>query len=520
MSVITKDTSVAEVLELCPSARRIFDARGLRGCGGARGPAESLEFFATVHEADLDNLLRDLNAELKDPAKEEPVFREGLADYIYRRFFKAGVAVVLSIGGLWGAINLLQLALGGTFLQTHLMAAIHAHAHAMIFGWMGLFVMGFAYQSFPRFKSTVLWRPGLANLTLYLMVFGILARVAAEMLGRGTLALTLASASAAAEIAAVVLFVTILVKTARQSVEPPVHYEKFIFAAYFWFLVQAVLDPILFFAKATAGSEAQLLYRVALIDPPLRDIQLLGFGALIIAGVSQRFIPHVYGLGRPARDLHKPIFCLINFSLLLDIFSYLALRITGRAVFAYTLEAAYVLMFLWAVLLVKQLGIFTVPRQRDRTFKFVRAAYVWLLLAAAMLPFYLPYGALTGQGFAHDFMAAYHHAYTVGFVSFMIVGVAARVVPILAAVDASRLGKLNVVFTLLLLGCAGRVVLQVTADWAPRVAFPLVGLTGFLEVTALAWWGVELWRLMERSKTERPRLFPPPPRPDLVTIAR
>lgn len=519
--MITSDTTVAEVLERCPSARRIFDERGLRGCGGARGPAESLAFFSTVHQVDLDELLRALNAELCNPSKEAVVFHEGLADYIYRRFFKAGVVVVLSIGALWGAINLLQLALGGNFVQLHFMAAIQAHAHAMIFGWVGMFVMGFAYQSFPRFKSTTLWRAGLANLTFYLMLYGIVARVAAEMLGRGTLALGLAFSSALAEIAAVVLFVTILIKTARRSVEPPVSYEKFIFGAYLWFLIQAVLDPVLFFAKATAGSEAQLLHRVALIDPPLRDIQLLGFAALIIAGVSQRFIPHVYGLQRRGRDLHRPIFCLINFSLLLDLGSYLALRFTGRPLFAYTLELAYILMFAWAVLLVKQIGIFSTPRQRDRTFRFVRTAYVWLLVAAAMLPFYLPYGRLTGQGFAHNFMASYHHAFTVGFISFMIVGVAARVVPILAAVDSSRLSTLRGVFALLLAGCTGRVVLQLTADWAPRVAFPLVGITGFFEVAALAWWGVELWRVMSRSVTERPKLFAPPPqRPELVTIGR
>jgi hypothetical protein len=47
---------------------------------------------------------------------------------------------------LWGAINLLQIAVSGSFLQLRLLPAIHAHAHAMVYGWVGLFVMGFAYQ--------------------------------------------------------------------------------------------------------------------------------------------------------------------------------------------------------------------------------------------------------------------------------------------------------------------------------------------------------------------------------------
>jgi quercetin dioxygenase-like cupin family protein len=56
---------------------------------------------------------------------------------------------------------------GEKIFSLKLLPAIHAHAQAMISGWVGLFVMGFAYQSFPRFKNTTLWRPELANLSFY-----------------------------------------------------------------------------------------------------------------------------------------------------------------------------------------------------------------------------------------------------------------------------------------------------------------------------------------------------------------
>jgi hypothetical protein len=82
MSAITKSTSIAEVLERCASARRIFDQHGLRGCGGVGGPAESLEFFATVHQANLDELLRELNAEIAKPSAAALPFHESIADYI------------------------------------------------------------------------------------------------------------------------------------------------------------------------------------------------------------------------------------------------------------------------------------------------------------------------------------------------------------------------------------------------------------------------------------------------------
>ena len=84
---------------------------------------------------------------------------------------------------------------------------------------------------------------------------------------------------------------------------------------------------------------------------------MLGFGALIIAGVSQRFVPAVYGLGKPRRDRQTPIFWLINGSLLLDIASYVLLFSTGNLYFAIGLELAFILMVLWAVFLVIQIGL-------------------------------------------------------------------------------------------------------------------------------------------------------------------
>ncbi|MDE3180276.1 MAG: NnrS family protein [Acidobacteriota bacterium] len=503
MSKITGSMSIAEILKICPSARRIFDEHGLKGCGGANGPAEPLEFFASVHEADLDALLEDLNAEIEKPAQPTYVYQESLADYIYRRFFKTAIVIVLSLGGLWGVIALMQISLGKSMLQPDLLPAIHAHAHAMIFGWVGLFVMGFAYQSFPRFKVTTLWRPRLANFTLYLMIIGILARVSGDMLEHGALALGLGAASAALEITAIVLFLTIILKTARQSMSPRNPYEVFIIAALGWFLIQAIFSGFFFYAETTAQNLQETVLRTALLDGPLRDIQLLGFAALIIAGVSQRFVPVVYGLGEPRHDRQRLIFWLMNGSLVLDVASYVALLTTGDPIFGFTLELSYLLMVLWAVLLVVQLRVFTRTTQSDRSWKFIRAAFIWLLIAMVMMPLLMPYSSWIGEGFSHAFWGAHRHAFTVGFVSMMILGISSRVVPILAGVDSRKLTVLWGPFILLNVGCAGRVALEILTDLRPGIAYSLIGITGFMELAALAWWGVELWRVMNLSKTHR-----------------
>ena len=509
MTEFTRETSVAEVVQHCPAARRIFDEHGLRGCGGAHGPAESLEFFASVHQVDVEQLLRELNQELRKP-RQTYVYQESLADFIYRRFFKAAIVIVLSVGGLWGAVSLAQIALGGNFLQVRLLPAIHAHAHAMIFGWVGLFVMGFAYQSFPRFKNTTLWRPQLANCSFHLMLAGIIARMTAELLQPHPAALALGGFAAVVELASIFLFLLIIYRTARQSVEPHNPYEKFLLASFAWFFLQAIVSDLFFFAKATAATQSQLIHRIALIDGPLRDIQVLGFAALVIAGVSQRFVPRVYALTPPKRDRLNLIFWLMNLSLVLDIFSYVALLSTQNSYFAIGLEVAYLIMPLWAVLLARQLGVLHRPGNSDRSFKFIRAAYVWLIVATAMLPLAPLYGAAVHQVFAHSFMGAQRHAITVGFISLMILGVSARVVPILAGVDSKKLDPLWGPFVLINLGCAGRVGLQILTDFAPSVAYPLLGLTGFLEVAALAWWGIGLWRVMNLARTHRPQVLSAP----------
>jgi hypothetical protein len=493
---ITKDTSVAEIVRLCPSARRIFDEHGLKGCGGEHGPSETLEFFAPVHQANLEELLREINAELASPSIKPYVYRASLQDYIYRRFFKAGVAIVLTVGCLWGAINLLQIALGKNFLNLHLLPSIHAHAHAMIFGWVGMFVMGFAYQSFPRFKNTSLWRPQLANLSFYLLATGITCGMIAGMMSPALVSLSLGAISAACEITAVILCLIILYRTARQSVGPNNPYEKFIASSFVWFLLGTILEALFFFAKATAHSEQGLIMRIALIDGPLRDIQLLGSAALIIAGVSQRLVPHVYGLAKPRHDRQVLIFGLMNGSLILNIVSYVLLLTTHILYFAIGLELAYLLMPVWAVLLTVQIGVFRNPSQPDRTFKFIRAAYIWLLISCGMMPFFPVYGILTHQVFAHTYMGSHRHAFTVGFISMMILGVSSRVVPILAGIDAKRMNSLWAPFILLNVGCAGRVLLQVLTDFIPTIAYSMIGFTGFIELFALGWWGIELWRTM------------------------
>lgn len=80
MNRVTEDTSVADIVRVCPGARRIFDRHGLKGCGGEHGPQEPLSFFASVHQVDVIALSNEINAEIEHPSVEQflPAWRIGI----------------------------------------------------------------------------------------------------------------------------------------------------------------------------------------------------------------------------------------------------------------------------------------------------------------------------------------------------------------------------------------------------------------------------------------------------------
>ncbi len=127
--------------------------------------------------------------------------------------------VVLTAGAVWGAILLLRIGLSQSFTAISI-HEINAHGHAQIFGWVGLFVMGFAYQAFPRFKHTGLWRADLANMSFYLMVFGVFARAVGEPLFAYPMFRELAVTANLAELVAIGLFILVMLRTFAASPNP------------------------------------------------------------------------------------------------------------------------------------------------------------------------------------------------------------------------------------------------------------------------------------------------------------
>jgi hypothetical protein len=503
---ITQDLMIPELLRAAPQTRPVLDRYGLRGCGGPLGPVESLEFFAKAHDVPLPRLLHELRESCSHPRPLETLAAEpGLADTVYRPFFKAGIIVALTLGAAWGAYLLLRIAGAGSFRAVGL-HEVNAHGHAQIFGWVGLFVMGFAYQAFPRFKHASLAYPRAAYVSLAFMLAGIIGRSVFEPLtDLHSWAFTPALIGSVLEVLAVGLFLVIILVTWRAAAQPLAIHDYYILSSLCWFLVQAVYDTLYFAATVQAADEEALVDLVATWQGPLREIQIHGFALLMILGVSQRIFPYFYDFPIPnARIAGVALVCL-NVAVLGETLGLLFMRLGGHA-WAALWYASVLLLAGSVIILVRGWKIYSHAAQSDRSLKFLRAAYTWLFISLAMLvllPAYqfgwlahvAPDSASARLGFSHAYYGAIRHAITVGFISLMIVGVAAKVVPTLNGVDIRALSSLWAPFVLLNVGCALRVIGQTMTDTTAQ-AFPLTGVSGILEVTGLTLWGVHLWRIM------------------------
>lgn len=500
-----------DVIRRFPAARQVFDKYGLKGCGGPAGPNESVAWFARAHDVPLETLLGDLNSVSPQNIQEKsPSFKSSLGDTIYRTFFMTGIAVLLTLGCSWGAVNLFLISRSQNFRSLDY-SWILAHGHAMVFGFTGFFIMGFAYQAFPRFKHASLWKPALAVTSLPLMLGGILLQTVAHIMAPSGSFLFLGVTAGLFQIAAVLIFTVVIVRTFRLAAKPE-KYDGFVNAVLFWFIIAAVLNPIVFWLFESAETKELLLLRIAVINIPYRDIQLFGVAVMIILGVSLRFLPHAYGFREPSRWWRKFLLWGGNGAIALGVVAFLSGMLSenykwllGNLIFA-------LIFFMIALGTPYQYRLFgPIPEnERDRGLKFIRAAHGWFILAAGMLLFsplyvygiYLPFSE-SASPFSHAYFGAFRHALTVGFIMMMIIGVSSKVVPTLSGVDVRKAKSLTTAFVLLNAGNVVRVGSQIMTDFTPS-AYAVMGLSGFVELAALLLWAREIFgNIFEGIRIER-----------------
>lgn len=417
---------------------------------------------------------------------------------LYKPFLRAALIVVLTVGCTFGAINLAVMGFGAD-LHAVWWPLIQGHGYAQMFGWAGLFIMGVAYHTIPRFYLRPLRRPGLVRGAFGAAVAGIVLRFVSQPLLPAGWAAGLLVLSGLLGVAAMALFLWGMVDTLRHGADsfgPPAA------RAY----LATGLAGLGLGALATLGLTVYLAAHGLAVIPPAWDapyVRLVLSGAIVpfILGYSLRMVPHMLGLQPVARRPLYPLLAMYAGAVLLQVTADSGLPGPISATLGATGALGELAALGGFVIALRLYGRPAQPASRQGPnrwpARFIRTAYAWLLIAAGLNAAYA-LAAWTGNPVPHPFMASYHHALTVGFISLMIVGMSMRLVPVFIGAMNRQARMGGVIFALLLGGNTLRVLTESLAYLYGGPFYALMGLSGLVEVTALTLYAGLLWQAMRQ----------------------
>lgn len=487
MSEISQTMLVSEINVKFPQCRSVFEKYGIAGCGGADGPPEPLFIFAAAHRVPLPELVSQLNAALRGEWKEDRAQKgapteELESEQLYKQFVFAALLVALTAGFGLGVVNLTRISLAQSYSAIG-GALKQVHGHAQVFGWVGLFVMGVAMHAVPRMKMRQLRPIRAAKTCLWLMLGGLAARTFGQPFGATATGRIAVLGSGLLELAAVGLFVGLLITIVVRSEQPHEPYEMFIGASLLWFGVLAVWNFWIALQMALHRSVGV----PALQDALWIHVAFFGFIANMIFGFSLRLLPHFLGLRESKTWATNTALVLWNVAILLRY------PIESLAWKAAILEALAIALFIWS------LGIFARRRTKieiqgvDNTFAwFVTLGYAWLLMVA-LVPFHADVFRLT---------ASARHTMAVGFITPMILGVAYRVLPIFNGVNLWSNRLMRVSFWTLLAGTTLPFAMAFNKVFETAWSYAWSGIAGSLVFAAVGMFAVNL-ALTLRTKAEK-----------------
>ena len=301
---------------------------------------------------------------------------------LYRPFIRTSLIIAVTLGFSTGAAILIMPLLG---MERSLTWVTHSQSHgiAQLFGWAGLFVMGFAYHVVPRFFSSSIRYPLPQRTSMWLVVIGLLLRFTGQSMYKTAFADPLVLAGGISLFAGLAVFALTLFDVIRLSKSRTGPAELWLVSGVFWSIV-------------AGASHLAVTVRMAIESAPLGYgpwnealiyVALFGFISSFIFGVSARAIRGFLVL--------KPMYENLNRVALVMIQTGLIVLIVGRF-----LDLDQAIASVGLVLLAIGAGTFTYALRvlepaSGPTRRFavgyahydwlVRTAYVWLVLGSIML---------------------------------------------------------------------------------------------------------------------------------------
>jgi len=385
---------------------------------------------------------------------------------------------------------------------------IQAHGWAQLQGWTGLFVAGMAVRLIPRFAGR---RPfgGRLTLPILALLFGSVAlRTAVQPWGEGDWGDTLfvtAGLLGGTGMAGVAVLLTLTLARSRRRAVP---WWAFAVAGTVWWGVWAVATPIAAY-RATENAR----FTPYSLDDALTWMVLLGATGNFIWAVQSRSVPVFFGRKQPSLRSALPGLIALNAGVLLIMVSLSE----GAATHATRIEGAGL-----AVAGAATAGLAPLcgsvygnahrlrPRARSAA-RFVLAANAWAVVAGLLLVYAGGRTLLEAEIAGGPARDAARHAFGIGAITMLIVGMAQLLTPVFAiARGAARPASLadQAPFWLLLAAAAFRTgagLVQGQDILEPEAWEHTMALAGVLAWVALALFAITVLR----AARERPPVLPP-----------
>ena len=424
----------------------------------------------SLHSSERPVWLDDKTKSIMDRA----IAREQSLSRLLMTYIASGIIFMLLPGTFLGVWNLITRKAAESISP----AWIQAHGHAQLFGWVGTFILGIGFYSIPklrRLKPLALWEGWLCWM---FWTIGVIVRWFSNIYPWHWR--TLVPSSAVLELIAFLIFFQ-SVASQRPSGGMRKAWEPWIFvviAATLGLLASLLLNlEVSIQLSRYAGSPAFPRE----FDQRYLIVSTWGFLVPMVWGFSSRWLPVFMGL-RPLRN-----------QLLLT-----ALGLNTAGVVAGYLERLVVAGFLLlggAVAAAAAIRFFEPAAKPAKTVNvhasfpaFIRIAYAWLLIAAALAV----WASLGNE--APGIAGASRHALTVGFIAMMIFCVGQRVLPSFCGMHVLWSPRLMLVMLILLVtGCTLRVASEILAyqDYA-KWAWNILPVSALIELTAVTLFAINL----------------------------
>lgn len=405
-------------------------------------------------------------------ASHDPAVAEIALQKLVTVFVATGLAFLLLPGTFLGVWNLVSIS-GRHSLAALSPAWLQAHGHAQIFGWIGTFIIGIGFYSLTKMAGLKPFSIGRGWLSWALWTVGLSLRWMANVTEWNWRILL--PLSAALQLAAfLIFFVTVSGHKAKPDAATRhgiATWMKLVIASTiaFLFVLLVNLGVSLMLARGSASPAVAHWLNQRFIF-----LAAWGFPVMAVWGFNARWLPVFLGLRDPSSaGLMSALACCS---------SGIVLALAGR------IHAASLLLLAASVLASLALGVFERSRKSAKTTgvsesfpHFVRLAYVWLLVAAALGVYAAAadsYGGVWG---------ASRHALTVGFLATMVFAIGQRVLPAFCGMRVLFSRRLMFAsLAILNVGCALRVGSEIPAYEANLpVAWSVLPVSAITELTAV-----------------------------------